>query len=232
MLDGFGKKGVNQQPDITTAKQCLEVLTDDEKQELFDNKIEVEFKAGETIVKKGFVASNILFLEKGLAKLDVISDNHTSTVNIVAPQSFVGLICTFASHNFEFSAIALEKTTVSLYDIDLFEKFVRQNGEFAYHIIKHMSASTKELVHRMSRFIHKNIEGSISILLIDFSKIYKSDTFILPINRKELANMLGYSKESVINTLSKFNKEGILEVHEKKIKILDKRKLLQIGEIG
>lgn len=84
----------------------------------------------------------------------------------------------------------------------------------------------------MSRFIHKNIEGSISILLIDFSKIYKSDTFILPINRKELANMLGYSKESVINTLSKFNKEGILEVHEKKIKILDKRKLLQIGEIG
>ena len=50
--------------------------------------------------------------------------------------------------------------------------------------------------------------------------------------RKELANMLGYSKESVINTLSKFNKEGILKVSDRKIEILDKSKLIQISKIG
>jgi CRP-like cAMP-binding protein len=44
--------------------------------------------------------------------------------------------------------------------------------------------------------------------------------------------MLGYSKESVINTLSKFNREGIISIQDKKIQILDKKRLIQIGELG
>ena len=232
MLEGFGKKNKALQTGFITAEQCLNVLTNEEKKELLENKMEIEFAAGETIIKRGFVASNILYLEEGLAKLDIQTNNQTSTVALVSPESFVGIICTFASHNVDFSAVALEKTTISLFDIDLFEKFIQQNGKFACHIIKHMSGITNNLVHRISRFIHKNIEGSLSLLLLDFNNIYKSDNFTLPINRKEMANMLGYSKESVINTLSKFNKEGIIRVHEKKIEILDKQKLIQIGELG
>jgi CRP-like cAMP-binding protein len=55
---------------------------------------------------------------------------------------------------------------------------------------------------------------------------------MLPVVRKELADMLGYSKESVINTLSKFNKEGILNVIDRKIEILDLKKLKQISVLG
>lgn len=215
-----------------TVEACLNALSAEEKAELMKNKIEVEFEAGETIIKKGFVASNIMYLETGLAKLDIQTDGKTSTVSLIAPKSFVGIICTFSSHNYNFSAVAIEKTRVSLFDMELFEKFVHQNGEFACHIIKHMSALTNELVHRISRFAFKNIDGSLAILLTDFSRIYASDSFTLPVNRKEMAQMLGYSKESVINTLSKFNKENILQVNDKQIEILDKDRLIQIGEVG
>jgi CRP-like cAMP-binding protein len=44
--------------------------------------------------------------------------------------------------------------------------------------------------------------------------------------------MLGYSKESVINTLSKFNREGIINVSDRKIEILDVPKLEQISKLG
>jgi len=232
MLEGFSKSNKNHPINFITAEECLNALTDDEKNELLENKLEIEFEAGETIIKKGLVASNIMYIEEGLAKLDIQTDSHLSTVSLVAPKSFIGIVCTFASHNFNFSAIALEKTRISIFDRNLFERLVHDNGDFACHIIKHMSSITNDLVHRVSRFIHKNIDGALSILLLDFCRIYKSDTFILPIKRKEMANMLGYSKESVINTLSKFNKEGIIHVHEKKIEIIDKQKLQQIGEIG
>jgi CRP-like cAMP-binding protein len=232
MLDGFINKKSSKQPELISAEECIEVLTDDEKKELFENKIEIEFEPGETIIKRGFTASNILFLEQGLAKLDIITDNHTSTVNLVPPNSFVGIICTFASHNFDFSAIALEKTTIISFEMKLFEKFVHQNGKFACHLIRHMSGLTNILVHRVSRFSHKNIDSALSILLLDFYNIYKSESFKIPVNRKELANMLGYSKESVINTLSKFNKDGIINVHEKKIDIIDIQRLQQISEVG
>ncbi|MBI9065790.1 MAG: Crp/Fnr family transcriptional regulator [Salinivirgaceae bacterium] len=227
---------VDNKPELTSnlisADNCLDILTEKEQQELYVNSNKIEFEPGETIIKKGFVASNVLYLERGLAKLDISSANFHSTVNLIAPKSFVGIICTFASHNFDFSAIAIEKTTIISFEMTLFEKFVHQNGEFACRLIRHMSGLTNVLVHRASRLAQKNIDGALSIILIEFSIIYKNDSFAIPLNRKELAQLIGYSKESVINTLSKFNKEGIISVHEKKITILDKNKLSQIAEVG
>lgn len=232
MLDGPFTPNSSKLKDYISAKDCLEALSENEKKELFDSKIEIEFEAGETIIKQGFTAGNILFLEKGLAKLNITSDHHTSTVDLVTPNSFVGIICTFASHNFGFSAVALEKSTIYSFDIQLFEKFVQENGNFACKLMRHMSGLTNRLVREVSRLNHKNIDGALSIILLKFSRIYNSDSYSIPVNRKELANMLGYSKESVINTLSKFNKEGIIHVHEKDIDIIDKKKLQQISEVG
>lgn len=232
MLDGFFESNSLKKPEFISAEDCIEVLTNEQKKELFENKIEIEFEPGETIIKRGFTASNILFLDQGLAKLDIVTDNQASTVSLVPSKSFVGIICTFASHNFDFSAIALEKSTIFSFDMKLFEKFVHQNGEFACHLIKHMSGLTNNLVHQVSRLNHKNIDGALSIILLEFSNIYKSESFTIPINRKELANMLGYSKESVINTLSKFNKDGIINVNDKNIEIIDLKRLQQIGELG
>jgi CRP-like cAMP-binding protein len=173
-----------------------------------------------------------MYIEEGLVKLDVSSGKRISTVSLMSSKSFIGIICTFASRNLSFSATAIEKTRISLFDIDLFEKFIRQNGSFAFHLIRHTSAMTSQIVHHISKFSHKNIDGTLSLLLCDFAKIYKTDSFTLPVNRKEMANMLGYSKESVINTLSKFNREGIISVNDKKIEIIDKEMLMQIGETG
>lgn len=222
-------KPVNQS---VSATECLQALSQEEREELFNNKLTIDFKPGETIIKKGFVASNIMFLEEGLAKLEVVNDNHTSTVGLIQPQSFVGIICTFASHNFEFSAIALEKTKISIFDMKLFEKFVKSNGSFACQLLRHTSAITNRLVHHITRFNHKNIEGALSIILLDFYQVYDTTAFTLPVNRIELAKMLGYSKESVINTLSKFNKEGILKVQDKHIEIIDMDRLKKISIMG
>ena len=232
MLEGFVNDTKIFKNRAITAEECLEHLSHEEKIELLNNKTEIDFEAGESIIKEGFVASNIMYIETGLAKLDINNGSQISTIGLMAPKSFIGIICTFASRNLSFSAVALEKTKISIFDISLFEKFIKQNGKFAYHLIQHMSGITSTMVHHISRFSHKNIDGALSILLCDFSSIYKTDSFILPLNRKEIANILGYSKESVINTLSKFNKEGILKVQDKKIEILDKHTLKRIADIG
>ncbi len=215
-----------------TAQFCFAALTDAERTEWLNARTEIHFEAGETIIKQGFVASSILFLEEGLAKLDINTDGKSTTIGLIPPDSFIGIVCTFASHNVNFSSVAIEKTKISIFDISLFEKLIKQNGEFAYRIIKHISLVTNELVRNISRFSHKNIEGSLSILLLEFSNIYKSDSFVLPVKRDEMAKMLGYSKESVINTLSKFNKDNLLLVQDKKITIIDKDKLIIIAKNG
>ncbi|MDD2386784.1 MAG: Crp/Fnr family transcriptional regulator [Bacteroidales bacterium] len=232
MIKGIDENMNKIENEILKANLCFEALTNSQKDEWLYAKNDIYFKAGETIVKQGFIASNIMILEEGLAKLDITIDGKTTTIGLITPNSFIGIGCTSASQNFNFSAIAIEKTKISTFDIRLFEKFIRQNGEFAFRMIKHMSIKTNSLVRNISRFSHKNIEGSLSILLLEFSDIYNSDTFLLPVKRNEIGKMLGYSKESVINTLSRFNKDEILLVQDKKITITDKDKLINIAKNG
>ncbi|MDV7187386.1 Crp/Fnr family transcriptional regulator [Lutibacter sp. TH_r2] len=218
--------------DFLDAKECLNILTNEEKQQLINNKTDVEFDAGETIIKRGIAVSNILYLNEGLVKLEIINEGKPSTIALVESHSFIGIICCFAFKNFDFTATALEKTKVSFIKKNVFEDFIKLNGDFALNLIKHMSGVSNGLFHKITTLSQKNIDGALSMLLLDFARVYKSDNYILPMVRKDLANMLGYSKESVINTLSKFNKEGIIKVADRKIKILDKDKLTQISKIG
>ena len=218
--------------DFLNAIECLNYLTDDEKNELVNNKTDINFSAGETIVKRGLLVSNVLFVTKGLVKIEMLNDNKLFTIGIIQPNCFIGIICCFAFKKFDFTATALEDSKVSFIDKEVFEKFIKINGEFSLSLIKHMSAISNGIFHRMARLSQKNIEGALSILLLEFSVIYNSKKYTLPVVRKVLADMLGYSKESVINTLSKFNREGIISVSDRKIEILDVPKLELISKRG
>lgn len=218
--------------DFLDAKECLNILSDEEKNEMIDNKTDLVFEAGEIIIKRGILVSNILYLNEGLVKLEVVNDNKLSTVGLIQSHSFIGIICCFAFKKYDFTVTAIERTEVSFIDIHIFENFIKNNGEFALNLIKHMSGITNRLFHRITALSQKNIEGALSILLLDFYNIYSSKNFTLPMTRQELAKLLGYSKESVINTLSKFNKEGIINVSDRKIELTNSEKLEQISKLG
>jgi CRP-like cAMP-binding protein len=214
------------------AKECLNILTEDEKQELIDNKTDIEFEAGEIIIKKGALANNVLYITEGLVKLEIINDSKPYTVGLTQSHSFIGIVCCFAFDKFDFIATALEKSKVSFISMDIIEKFIKNNGDFALNLIKHMSGVSNGIFHRITSISQKNIDGALAMTLLEFEKIYNSKSYTLPINRTELANILGYSKESVINTLSKFNKEEIINLSDRKVEILNFKKLKQISKLG
>lgn len=215
-----------------SAKNCLNILSSDEKQELVDNKTEVQFEAGEHIVKRGLLANNVLYLTDGLVKMEIVNDSKSSTVAILRPHSFIGIACCFALRKMDFTATALTTTKVSFIEMDIFEKFIKNNGEFAFGLIKHISGISSQLMHRLTSLSQKHIDGALSYILLDFMSIYSAKEFEIPLTRVELGDMLGYSKESVINTLSKFNKEGIIKVDDRKIRIIDSEKLELISKLG
>lgn len=218
--------------EFLNAEECLNILTDDEKQEFVDNKTDIEFEAGEIIIKRGALANNVLYITNGLVKLEILNGSKPFTVGLTQSHSFIGIVCCFAFKKFDFKATALEKTKVSFISMDIIEKFIKKNGEFALNLIKHMSGVTNGVFHRITSLSQKNIDGALSMVLLEFEKIYNSKSYVIPMNRVELAKMLGYSKESVINTLSKFNKEGIINVSDRKIEILNSKKLEQISKLG
>ena len=203
-----------------SAKDCFDSLTPHQKNLVEKSTTLLQFTKGETIIKQGFVASHILYLEKGLAKLDVTNDSKLSTLKLLNNDSFVGIMCSFACKNLDFSAIALENTSIRMINMDLFLSLIKENGEFALKLMRHMSSLTNDIMHRTSRISGKNVEGSLAIILMEFKDIYMSNSFTLPVTRVGLASLAGCSKESTINTLAKFHNDGIIHLKDKCITII------------
>ncbi len=208
------------------------LLNDQERSLLLSSLSQTHFNTGDTIVKQGFSAPAILFLESGVVKLNVEHNGKGSTFKIINKGNFIGLMCSFVNKRLDFSAIAAAPSVVTMIDRAIFESLIRDNGIFAVYIVKMMSNMTNSVVHNMITLSHKNVVGSVASLLLDMTEVFNSNVFMLPFTREELANSLGYSKESVINTLSDFQRDGIIDIKAKRVEITDLNQLINISING
>lgn len=208
------------------------LLNNQERSLLLSSLSQTHFNTGDTIVKQGFSAPAILFLESGVVKLNVEHNGKGSTFKIISKGNFIGLMCSFVNKRLDFSAIAAAPSVVTMIDRAIFESLIRDNGIFAVYIVKMMSNMTNSVVHNMITLSHKNVVGSVASLLLDMTEVFNSNVFMLPFTREELANSLGYSKESVINTLSDFQRDGIIDIKAKRVEITDLNQLINISING
>lgn len=208
------------------------LLNDQERSLLLSSLSQTHFNTGDTIVKQGFSAPAILFLESGVVKLNVEHNGKGSTFKIISKGNFIGLMCSFVNKRLDFSAIAAAPSVVTMIDRAIFESLIRDNGIFAVYIVKMMSNMTNSVVHNMITLSHKNVVGSVASLLLDMTEVFNSNVFMLPFTREELANSLGYSKESVINTLSDFQRDGIIDIKAKRVEITNLNQLINISING
>ena len=215
-----------------TLNDCFSELSKEDMNYLRENSNVLHYKKSEMIIRQNFSASHLYLLEKGLVNLSVFDDHKISTVKLITPDNFIGIMCSFASKKLDFSATALQDSEVRLVEVDSFKKLLKRNGEFAYKFIRHLSTLTNEMVHWIMRIKGRNVDGALAIILTEFAEIYGSNQFDLPVTRKELASIIGYSKESVINTLSTLNRDNVISVCEKHIEILDPARLESIIQNG
>ena len=70
-----------------------------------------------------------------------------------------------------------------------------------------------------------------ALLYIDSLKNEKTEIFQL-LSRKDLADFAGISTESTVKLLKIFEKDGLIELHEKDIKVIKHEELLEISRKG
>lgn len=82
--------------------------------------------------------------------------------------------------------------------------------------------------------ISTSAEQRVAGFLIDLSKRLESCTthhqYILPITRQDMGNYLGLTTETVSRLLSRFQKDNLIKIDNKKIAILSIEKLNQMAE--
>ena len=170
--------------------------------------------------------SHIFYLRKGFAKLYLENGDEVITVGIARPGSFIGIQAMYGEPVFPFSAEAMTDVEVCLKDISLFRELVLENSKFAKGVIEILNKDLIQSYNRMLSLTTKQIDGRFSELLMFLSTIfYESNPFTLTISRKEIADLISTSPESVSRLISNFRSQGVISASGHKIELLDMDKL-------
>jgi CRP-like cAMP-binding protein len=216
-------------------KSCAAAVLGESEIELVnENSMEAEFRKGDILIHEGSLNSNIIYLKSGLVKEYVkTSDNKEQILQIVKKYSYLGLQSLFGDRVNHYSYAALENIKVCYIDVNIFNRLIRENGEFAYQILVSVSRDSLNNFHRFMSQSQKKTYGKLADSILYFSKIIYDDIeFELPFTRQELADLIGISRESATRVLLKLKEDGIIGVDERRIRINQLEVLQQISRNG
>ncbi|UBM61879.1 Crp/Fnr family transcriptional regulator [Candidatus Sulfidibacterium hydrothermale] len=195
--------------------------------------VEAAFKKGETIFKQNALSSNIIYLQTGLVKLTMEGPQRTQILRLKKAPCYLGLPTTMGDKINHYSAIALEPSSACFIDIHIFKKLLNVNPEFSYEILMGVCKNELEQFHRCLHLVQSQIYGRLAGTLLYLSEeIYNSDEYDLPLSRNDMADLVCTSRETISRLLNTLSKEGIITVHGKHIRILDRSRLQKIKENG
>lgn len=198
-----------------------DILTDQEINQLKSSGKTISFSKKDVIFRQGTLTSHVMYLESGLVKLFKHGRNDRSIIlKIATPGYFIGLISIFGDDTFQYSATAIEDSSVFFIDINTFNSVLENNGKYSVYLLKEVCKDNLNIFDRITSQYQKQLPGKIADIILYFSEyIYNSDIFEFPLTRNELAELAGTTKESFIRTLTEFKNDKIIEIDGKLIKI-------------
>ncbi|HEY5124336.1 MAG TPA: Crp/Fnr family transcriptional regulator [Ignavibacteria bacterium] len=213
---------------------CFQNLQPEEAELVRSSKTQVLFRKGDNLTKQGAFATYVLYVINGLAKQYLEGDGTKNyNLRIIRPGEFAGLSAVFYGNIFNYSSVALTDCQVYLIEKEAIAKVAKHNGLFGFAIIKRYCEQNTNLLNTVRNLMYKQMNGRLAgtLLYIDSLKTETAEIFQL-LSRKDLADFAGISTESTVKLLRTFEKEGLIELHEKDMKLVKYDVLTEISKRG
>jgi len=213
---------------------CFQMLLPEEAEVVRASKTQVLFRKDDNLTKQGAFASYVLFIISGFVKQYLEGDGTRSyNLRIIKPGEFIGLSSVFSGNTFTYSSVAITDCQVFLVEKDAIAKVAKENGKFGFQIIKRYCEQNTNLLGTVRSLMYKQMNGRLAetLLYIDTIRADKAEIFQL-LSRKDLADFAGISTESTVKLLKIFEKDGLIELHEKDIKLVNHEALAEISRKG
>lgn len=197
-------------------------------------RFEVNFDAGENIVKQGTTASHMISLTNGMAKLFLEGiDKKNLILDIISPWRLFGGPGLFTDLRYHYSVTAITDCSACFIPAENVRQVIRSNPDFAEGIIKHCNKNSADNFERLISLTQKQMPGRLADTLLYLSqKVFNNLSFTLTLTRLEIGEMSNMTKESTTRILKEFEAENIISVNGKSIEIIDLNRLKEISFRG
>jgi CRP-like cAMP-binding protein len=213
---------------------CFQALTTEEVDLIQASKTQVLFRKGDNLTKQGAFSSYCLFFVDGLAKQYLEGGSSKSfNLRIVLPGEFVGLSSVFLRSPFQYSCTALTDCKAILIEREAISNLLLSNGSFCFNLTRRYCEQNANLLNSLNTVVYKQMNGRLAetLLYLNNLKTTAPDIFQL-LSRKDLADFSGNSTESTVKLLKSFEKDGLIELRDKDILLLQLQSLQEISRVG
>lgn len=205
----------------------LEQFTDLEK-----HKTRVQYLKGENIFKQGAFAPYVIYVVEGLVKVYLQTGiDKQINISISKPGDFLAYSSLFGEQVHTYSSVALTNTEICMIEKESLKKILLDNPEFALKLTSKNYRNESHLLEIIKNISYKQMRGKLASSLLYLSESdLKEYQLLEKLTRQEIADFASVSVESAIKFLKEFEKEGILRLQGKSIKIVDQERLEFIGK--
>ena len=213
---------------------CFQSLSIEEVSFIQQCRTRVQFRKGENLTKQGAYASYVLFVISGLVRQYVEGDGDRNlNLQVMQAGDFIGLSTVFDNPVFNYSTVAMTETVVYLIEKEALLKITKTNASFSFNFVKRYNEQNRSLFEIIKRNQFKQMNGRLAdaLLYLSSDQFFGYEVFS-NLSRKDVADFAGISTESTIKLLKQYEKDGILQLDDKNITILNKANLLDISKRG
>lgn len=213
------------------------VLTAAELATLEKSRYRISYREGEVIFKEDTKPSGLLCLQSG--KVKVVRrgiDGNDQIVALKKPGDFLGFKALVQESRYSATAYALEDCSVCIVDRKEVLAVIHQSPRLPMEIIRALAHETDEANDRLLRLTKKHMRArladSLFWVLDTYGMLPDQVTLNVSLKRADLAALANMTTANAIRILSSFVKEKLIETDRRHIRIIDRKGLEEVSELG
>ncbi|MFK8083904.1 MAG: Crp/Fnr family transcriptional regulator [Granulosicoccus sp.] len=203
---------------------------------LLDNVQLRSLNEGETLFEQNDAAVSIFMLQSGQIKLLRLSAaGNEKIIELIAPgQSFAEAVMFSESDVYPVSAVALRDTKVWCVDAHEYSGLLRTSYDACFSVMAEQSRRLHQLIAEIdSLTLHGAVVRLVSYLLVEADNSEDEPPVVnLPHTKVVLASRLSIKPETLSRTFARLSKEQLVQIEDRRIKLLNVERLKQLQLTG
>jgi CRP/FNR family transcriptional regulator len=201
---------------------------DEELIDLNDSKSCSFYKKNQPLFIEGNLPRGVFCMYQGKVKIFTRGDSGKEQIIHIAKEGeVIGFRAMFSGDPYKLSASTLEESNICFITKENFLDMIDTNATLRKGIMKELSKELGERAVFITNMSQKSVRERLAYSLLILGDIYKPD--LINLSREDLANFVGTATETLIRLLKDFKDEGLIEIHARKLEVLDDNKLIHIA---
>ena len=177
---------------------------------------------GEVIVRQGALADSFFVIASGQVKVYMSEGEREVILKTLSAGDFFGEIPMFDQEPRSASVAAMERCHLQTLSYKALQRAMEGSADIAKRVLETLAKRLRDADRKISTLALMNISSRVSRTLLELAIVSNGRMVVgEPFTQKDLAGMVGASREMVNRTLHDLMQQGYIEVHRKSITILD-----------